>query len=472
MSMKKFYFFVLFLSVVVNMPAQKKYAVLITGEDKNPYWTEIVRERPDGYIEDENGNVEISSAEGLAWLISVVNGLNGCQADDFEGRKVEIKCDIDLSQGEWVPIGDCRTLPDNAFKGAFYGGGHSIDNLYLRDIASDFLGLFGSLSNAEVRGVSLNGGKVSGKMYCGGIAGLCTDDSEIDNCVVNLYVIGESCTGGIVGCNRNSVIRNCCYVFSKFEPVDVLSGGVVGVNESDGQDAVIENCYFDSRMIGSLNTCYLGGIAGLNKVGGEGATALIRNCYTVLHGHTWCGEGGIVGRNTGGDVLNCYYNYDYDGYDINAIGDGDMGDLNCSVFSCPEGQISILSETVSVGGIETDDLLEALNYWIARQENPSQYRRWKYGVNGLPEYDDPDYDIPETDGSSSASILYPNPTIGIVHIEGEAIAEIKVYNTLGQLVKTVKNTNEVDLKGLPKGIYTLRIACENGPDLSKKVVLE
>ena len=68
--------------------------------------------------------------------------------------------------------------------------------------------------------------------------------------------------------------------------------------------------------------------------------------------------------------------------------------------------------------------------------------------------------------------ISPNPTIGIVHIEGETVAEVRVYNTLGQLVKTVKNTNEVDLKGLPKGIYTLRIACENGPDLSKKVVLE
>ena len=68
--------------------------------------------------------------------------------------------------------------------------------------------------------------------------------------------------------------------------------------------------------------------------------------------------------------------------------------------------------------------------------------------------------------------ISPNPTSGIVRIEGETIAEIKVYNTLGQLVKTVKNTNEVDLKGLPKGIYTLRMACENGLELFKKVVLE
>ena len=68
--------------------------------------------------------------------------------------------------------------------------------------------------------------------------------------------------------------------------------------------------------------------------------------------------------------------------------------------------------------------------------------------------------------------ISPNPTSGIVHIEGEAIAEIKVYNTLGQLVKTVKNTNEIDLKGLPNGLYVVKIVDENGFVATDNVVLE
>ena len=68
--------------------------------------------------------------------------------------------------------------------------------------------------------------------------------------------------------------------------------------------------------------------------------------------------------------------------------------------------------------------------------------------------------------------ISPNPTSGIVRIEGETIAEIKVYNTLGQLVKTVKNTNVIDLKGLPKGVYSLSITEESGGVVLKKVIKE
>ena len=68
--------------------------------------------------------------------------------------------------------------------------------------------------------------------------------------------------------------------------------------------------------------------------------------------------------------------------------------------------------------------------------------------------------------------ISPNPTSGTVRIEGETIAEIKVYNTLGQLVKTVRNANEVDLKGMPKGVYSLSITEESGGVVLKKVIKE
>ena len=68
--------------------------------------------------------------------------------------------------------------------------------------------------------------------------------------------------------------------------------------------------------------------------------------------------------------------------------------------------------------------------------------------------------------------ISPNPTSGTVRIEGETIAEIKVYNTLGQLVKTVQNTNVIDLKGLPKGVYSLSITEESGGVVLKKVIKE
>ena len=60
--------------------------------------------------------------------------------------------------------------------------------------------------------------------------------------------------------------------------------------------------------------------------------------------------------------------------------------------------------------------------------------------------------------------VYPNPASETVHIEGVEAAEVDVYNGLGQMVKTVRGTNEIDLSGLVGGIYLLRIT-----DAEKKV---
>ena len=68
--------------------------------------------------------------------------------------------------------------------------------------------------------------------------------------------------------------------------------------------------------------------------------------------------------------------------------------------------------------------------------------------------------------------LSPNPTSGLVRIEGATATEVRVYNTIGQLLKTAQNTNEVNLRGLPQGMYLLRITDEDGATATKKLVVE
>ena len=34
--------------------------------------------------------------------------------------------------------------------------------------------------------------------------------------------------------------------------------------------------------------------------------------------------------------------------------------------------------------------------------------------------------------------------------------EVMVYNTSGQMVKCVRGTNEIDVEGLPEGVYLVR----------------
>ena len=68
--------------------------------------------------------------------------------------------------------------------------------------------------------------------------------------------------------------------------------------------------------------------------------------------------------------------------------------------------------------------------------------------------------------------LSPNPTSGLVRIEGATAAEVRVYNALGQLVKTARNTNEINLRGLPQGMYLLRITDEDGATATRKIVMK
>ena len=65
--------------------------------------------------------------------------------------------------------------------------------------------------------------------------------------------------------------------------------------------------------------------------------------------------------------------------------------------------------------------------------------------------------------------LYPNPTNGILNVEGEGAMTISVMNMLGQKVlKTTANGNTtIDLSGFDSGIYLVRIETENGMKIEK-----
>ena len=66
--------------------------------------------------------------------------------------------------------------------------------------------------------------------------------------------------------------------------------------------------------------------------------------------------------------------------------------------------------------------------------------------------------------------ISPNPINGVVRIEGANVAEVQVYNALGQLVKTERNANEINLGSFPQGMYLLCITYEKGFVRMKKVI--
>lgn len=69
----------------------------------------------------------------------------------------------------------------------------------------------------------------------------------------------------------------------------------------------------------------------------------------------------------------------------------------------------------------------------------------------------------------------PNPTTGLVRLEGvlaNELEEVSVYDLAGRLLLRQSNTNDVDLKPFPGGMYLLQVRDRAGRLLSTRVVKE
>lgn len=155
----------------------------------------------------------ITSAEELVWIARIVNS----GKRNFAGKTVLLRCDIDLNNYPWIPVGVSECYP---FCGVFDGGGHSIRGVNVRG-DFEYVGFFGCvMGNGEdhpavICDVQLLELKVEGigLFSCsGGLAGSVTRNVEISNCVVMGDVVSTNCAGGLVGAAEEQVSINNCMV--------------------------------------------------------------------------------------------------------------------------------------------------------------------------------------------------------------------------------------------------------------------
>lgn len=166
--------------------------------------------------------------------------------------------------------------------------------------------------------------------------------------------------------------------------------------------------------------------------------------------------------------------------------------MDCEIESCGENNVTIhwnepelRLEEVLVGyqvyrgeTLVTEDLISEteytdnysggghLNYHVLAVYNDGETSK-SYNIV----YCEQTEGLDENEAGNDSITLSPNPTSDLVRIEGNVVTEIQVYNILGQLVKTTKNANEINLKELPQGVYLLRITDENGANTTRKVVV-
>ena len=78
----------------------------------------------------------------------------------------------------------------------------------------------------------------------------------------------------------------------------------------------------------------------------------------------------------------------------------------------------------------------------------------------------------EEDETTLSVSVFPNPANGKVSIEGVEATEVQVYNTIGQLVKTVEGSNEINVSGFPEGVYLLRVTDAAGLNYTAKMAVK
>ena len=65
--------------------------------------------------------------------------------------------------------------------------------------------------------------------------------------------------------------------------------------------------------------------------------------------------------------------------------------------------------------------------------------------------------------------IYPNPTNGMLFVEGEGIINVEVMDINGRIVKSSAKAGAIDLSSLENGVYMVRTATENGVSVKKIV---
>lgn len=256
-----------------------------------------------------------SGTEADPWLISTPEHLNNIRnylSQEHADKYFKQTADISLENwGEWVPIGVDEGT--QMFAGNYNGQGYIISNLFIDLPETNYVGLFGSIGEAKLENIILEGVDVTGRMLVGALVGY-MNNSDIINCSSSGSITGEFHTiGGLAGYSYHGTITNCFSegtVTAGYGTVGGLVGRVYdGSIQSSYSTASVENeeHYDAGGLVGSLESDGVitesnssGSVTGIFQVGGlagRNIGGLIITCYSTGNVTGTSDVGGLVGRN-------------------------------------------------------------------------------------------------------------------------------------------------------------------------------
>lgn len=300
-----------------------------------PYWKDIVTSQPEGYQMGEDHNVYISSREGLAWLISTCNELNGASRLPWYTKKIVLMEDVDMSGYLWTPIDLNRN---------FDGRGHTISGLTISDDSLSKVGFAKSIYSDD----TINNIIFKNCSICSGYS--------------------YANTGCIAGYNRGMIVN--CGVSGVVASVASNTGGIVGENYG-----LLQNSYSVSNVYGQT---YIGG-----SIGNSAYThSLVSNCYSASEIASYNPnnfsnpyEGVFIGAANDTGHLAYWFLRDST---TNGCGN-DVAGFSPFVMALGNDSYDTIWNLVSpttIGGQYVTTLVDALNAWVDSVDTNGIYLHW------------------------------------------------------------------------------------------------
>ena len=354
-----------------------------------------------------------------------------------------------------------------------------------------------------------NGGQFCG---AGGIVGAAAENSGVSECsfhgsinASNSSFMGAAGAGGIVGIALDQASISGCYntgAITSNALMFAVSAGILGATMDDAHASVD-----DSYNVGTLNGNTKGGIFGMispiNPFKGE-AEISVSNCYYL---NTCGGTTNYGTSKTSAEMQTEQFKNQIDmsalkyvmdngtnnGYPIHSLRGVNLNNVSditahSAMFSADlhPGNTTFMSVTIYCYDVnETDyhefemgtdghveitaegllpntDYVYSMSVELENGGFTSSGPRWFTTLNND--------NINEI--SDNSILIYPNPTSDFIHIDCRDVpwcvsTPITIYSLDGKLIKTVEDTNIVDVRDLNEGVYLINIGGKVG-----KVIIE
>ena len=268
-------------------------------------------------------NFAISNISQLAGLSVICNGFHGYEADNFEGKTVNLSSDLkesEVSKYLWWPIGESPVHP---FLGTFNGNKKVVEGLKTDSLSmySSLFGVFkGTMKNLTLKNINFGGS------WGAGIA--IQNYGSIDSCYIDGILKNRIGAAGFVVLNEEgSIIKNSTFngtfsVYTQdttkfslggtYSDVDVVAAGIAGKNSGLIKNVFVNGIseidMYNKKSSSKVYRIYQGGIVAQNLLNGEvsvshNAASLKQVNVLDYSSNSWDKHiiyaGGIAGHNLG-----------------------------------------------------------------------------------------------------------------------------------------------------------------------------